>query len=240
LEGARGRKTKQPMKPTQLITYTLITVVLATSCKRKMESEGIVTNKATGEPIEGATVVLKDGLGTSDPFLSSDGATAISKAVTGADGKYFVSIKTKSSTGVLGAYKEGYRFVNPSNGSERIFTGVFSGLNKINLQLEGTALFNGYFQKNSSTPKSTDVIKISLLSYDNINENYNSRPTKEYDGEGPFRYNGIDGNPVTVLGDRYLRYKLEFSGNGGASFQTKIDSVFLPTSLTEYKETIYY
>ncbi len=225
------------MKPTQLISYLLITVALATttSCKRKhlFDISGVVTNKANGQPIEGAEIWLRDNLDRNDPSIVQV------VGISDAKGNYRVKIETEKSSGLLIGGKLGYRWVNPNDGSE-VVCGVSSGVKQLNLQLEGTALFNGYFQKNSSTPKSTDVIKISLLSYDNMNENYNFRPTKEYDGEGPFRYNGIDGNPVTVLGDRYLRYKLEFSGDGGATFQTKIDSVFLPTSLTEYKETIYY
>jgi hypothetical protein len=224
------------MNPTQLITYLLITVALATttSCKRKhlFDISGVVTNKANGQPIEGAEIWLRDNLDRNDPSIVQV------VGISDAKGNYRVKIETEKSSGLLIGGKLGYRWVNPNDGSE-VVCGVSSGVKQLNLQLEGTALFNGYFQKNSSTPKSTDVVKINILSYENINEIHYSFLEKEYKGEGPFTFYK-DGTPLLVLGDRYLRYKLEFSGDGGATFQTKIDSVFLPTSLTEYKETIYY
>ena len=60
----------------------------------------------------------------------------------------------------------------------------------------------------------------------------------KFDGKGLFI---ISTNPYVIpnmKGDRYLRYKLEFTTDG--VWQTKIDSVFLPTSLEVYKDTIYY
>ena len=102
--------------------------------------------------------------------------------------------------------------------------------------MDGIAYFNSPFYKTSAPQKDQDSLKITLLSYEDLNKLYLLDP-RLYNGKGVFHYPTLN-YPFKVKGDRYLRYKLEFTTDG--FWQTKIDSVFLPTSLEVYRDTIYY
>ena len=94
---------------------------------------------------------------------------------------------------------------------------------------------------NKYKKQTSDVLKswsrIPLFHYSNFDELLNNREPFLRKGKGVFYFRYEDSN-TQVKGDRYLRYKLEFTKDG--VWQTKIDSVFLPTSLEVYRDTIYY
>ena len=103
--------------------------------------------------------------------------------------------------------------------------------------MDGIAYFNSPFYKTSAPQKDQDSLKITLLSYEKIDDKLRYLSTKEFKGKGAFTFYRESSN-VIAKGDRHLRYKLEFTTDG--VWQTKIDSVFLPTSLEVFRDTIYY
>jgi hypothetical protein len=134
------------------------------------------------------------------------------------------------------AYEFNYKR-SETSGSTDGFRYVNRGSQEIDMQMDGIAYFNSPFYKKSASQKDQDSLKISLLSYEKIDELLNNREPFLRKGKGVFYFRYEDSN-TQVKGDRYLRYKLEFTTDG--VWQTKIDSVFLPTSLEVYRDTIYY
>ena len=208
------------------------------SCKKE-EYLSIVTgqvlNKATQLPISGAIVQLSDGTAVEDWLLSSSGATVVDIDTTDEYGRFHLQIKSESQNVEFIAYKSGYEY---QAGSSMGHTSLQTGGHNITAILQGLAYFNSTFEQISSIQNDTDTLKINLLSYENLTSNYQNWSAFEFHGTGKFT---ISDNPfliAKVLGDRYLRYKLEFTNNG--VWQTKIDSVFLPTSPDVYTQTIYY
>jgi len=229
------------MKKTISIVTTIIVLATTVSCKRERlyEAKGQVLNAVTGEPVVGAKVYLNDELGNNDPILSSDGIENSDVALTDNEGRYHVKIMTKSGKGIISVGKSGYEFnVYSENGNVvKHWTMIGEGTTNLNLILEGLAYFNSPFYKTSAPQKDQDSLKISLLSYEKIDELLNNREPFLRKGKGVFYFRYEDSN-TQVKGDRYLRYKLEFTTDG--VWQTKIDSVFLPTSLEVFRDTIYY
>ena len=229
------------MKRTLSIVTTIIVLATTVSCKRERlyEAKGQVLNAVTGEPVVGAKVYLNDELGNNDPILSSDGIENSDVALTDNEGRYHVKIMTKSGKGIISVGKSGYEFnVYSENGNVvKHWTMIGEGTTNLNLILEGLAYFNSPFYKTSAPQKDQDSLKITLLSYEKIDELFNYREPFLRKGKGVFYY-AYEDSRTKVIGDRYLRYKLEFTTDG--VWQTKIDSVFLPTSLEVYRDTIYY
>jgi hypothetical protein len=228
------------MKKILSIATTIIVLATTVSCKRERlyEAKGQVLNAVTGEPVVGAKVYLNDELGNNDPILSSDGIENSDVALTDNEGRYHVKIMTKSGKGIISVGKIGYEFnVYSENGNVvKHWTMIGEGTTNLNLILEGLAYFNSPFYKTSAPQKDQDSLKITLLSYEDLNVIYLLDP-RLYNGKGVFHYPTLN-YPFNVKGDRYLRYKLEFTTDG--VWQTKIDSVFLPTSLEVFRDTIYY
>ena len=229
------------MKKTMITTLIFALSIVGVSCKREKEFEarGRVTNKITGEPIEGVKVILRNGLAGSITGNSSN-PDVIDVAYTDANGFYHVKIKADHNHALLSPGKEGYEFkyqVLETDGSYNGFRSIGQGSHEIDMQMDGIAYFNSPFYKTSATQKDQDSLKISLLSYEKIDELLNNREPFLRKGKGVFYFRYEDSN-TQVKGDRYLRYKLEFTTDG--VWQTKIDSVFLPTSLEVYRDTIYY
>ena len=228
------------MKKILSIATTIIVLATTVSCKRERlyEAKGQVLNAVTGEPVVGAKVYLNDELGNNDPILSSDGIENSDVALTDNEGRYHVKIMTKSGKGIISVGKSGYEFnVYSENGNVvKHWTMIGEGTTNLNLILEGIAYFNSPFYKTSAPQKDQDSLKITLLSYESIGEQYYWY-NQFYKGKGAFLITYPD-KDVLSKGDRYLRYKLEFTTDG--VWQTKIDSVFLPTSLEVFRDTIYY
>ena len=231
------------MKRTLSIVTTIIVLATTISCKRERlyEAKGQVLNAVTGEPVVGAKVYLNDELGNNDPILSSDGIENSDVALTDNEGRYHVKIMTKSGKGIISVGKSGYEFnVYSENGNVvKHWTMIGEGTTNLNLILEGIAYFNSPFYKTTAPQKDQDSLKITLLSYEDLNIGLRSLGTKLHKGKGSFTFfNDGDESGIITKGDSYLRYKLEFTTDG--VWQTKIDSVFLPTSLEVFRDTIYY
>jgi len=229
---------------TKVILFMAIAFI--SSCKKKeelylFEARGRVTNKATGEPIEGVKITLENG--AAESWLGNSSNPDV-KAVTYTDenGWYTIKINANHNHAFVYPSKQGYEFKykrSETSGSSDGFRYVNRGSQEIDMEMDGIAYFNPVFKKISSVSKENDTLKLIVFSYENMNDWLQGSGTpKEFRGKGPFIKST---NPYTisqVKGDRYLRYKLEFTTDG--VWQTKIDSVFLPTSLEVYRDTIYY
>ena len=221
----------------------LIAILIISSCKNKdelylFEARGRVTNKVTGEPIKGVKITLENGAAGS--FLGNTANPDVEDVTyTDANGFYHVKINANHNHAFLYPSKQGYEFKykrTETSGSTDGFRYVNRGSNEIDMEMDGIAYFNSPFYKTSAPQTDQDHLKITLLSYENLEELFLLDP-RLYKGKGVFHYPNIN-YPFDVKGDRYLRYKLEFTTDG--VWQTKIDSVFLPTSLEVYRDTIYY
>ena len=221
-----------------LIASTFIFLsLLGTSCKRENTYlvEGVVVNRITQEPLEGVKMTLNDGLGVGGIF-PSDEIEVSNVTYTDEQGKFKIQIKSKSNHAVLWLSKQGYEFQIQESTSDTRFYGINDEYTSVKLEMDGIAYFNSPFYKTSAPQKDQDSLKITLLSYEDLNKLYLLDP-RLYNGKGVFHYPTLN-YPFKVKGDRYLRYKLEFTTDG--VWQTKIDSVFLPTSLEVFRDTIYY
>ncbi len=221
----------------------LIAISIISSCKNKdelylFEARGRVTNKVTGEPIEGVKITLENGSAESW-FGSSSNPEVKAVTYTDANGFYEIKINANHNHAFLYPSKQAYEFNykrTETSGSTDGFRYVNRGSQEIDMQMDGIAYFNSPFYKTSAPQKDQDSLKITLLSYESIGEQYYWY-NQFYKGKGAFLITYPD-KDVLSKGDRYLRYKLEFTKDG--VWQTKIDSVFLPTSLEVYRDTIYY
>lgn len=215
-----------------LIFITLLAAAFLSCNKEKQYNvQGKVVNEVTGEPIEGALVHLRDAVG-SNALIDGPEVNNIDEDYTDASGDFKVQIKTKDGHGVLYAFKEGYRWIHPTNGSEEVFTGVKQGHSIMILELGGRAYFKPYLLKTSGAMSSADSMYFTNLDYDH------GLKTKLFTGTGLFqRYTSLE-KGLTVKGDKYLRYKIEFTE--GNTWNEKIDSVFLPTSLDVFTDTLTY
>jgi hypothetical protein len=221
----------------------LIAISIISSCKNKdelylFEARGRVTNKVTGEPIEGVKITLENGSAESW-FGSSSNPEVKAVTYTDANGFYEIKINANHNHAFLYPSKQAYEFNykrSETSGSTDGFRYVNRGSQEIDMQMDGIAYFNSPFYKTSAPQKDQDSLKITLLSYEDLNKLYLLDP-RLYNGKGVFHYPTLN-YPFKVKGDRYLRYKLEFTTDG--VWQTKIDSVFLPTSLEVFRDTIYY
>jgi hypothetical protein len=222
----------------------LIAITCISSCKNKdelylFEARGRVTNKVTGEPLEGVKITLENGAAGS--FLGNTANPDVEDVTyTDVNGFYHVKINANHNHAFLYPSKQGYEFKykrTETSGSTDGFRYVKRGSQEIDMEMDGIAYFNSPFYKTSAPQKDQDSLKITLLSYEDLSDDLRSLAASVYKGKGTF-YFLYDDFPVKAIGDRYLRYKLEFTTDG--VWQTKIDSVFLPTSLEVYRDTIYY
>ena len=219
-----------------VILFCLLQIV--SSCKSELYSTvvtGKVINSVTKQPIEGAIVKISDESGGGSILFSANEATVIDYDTTDANGLFSVSIKSKSKDVQFVANKSSYEYVDEDSGAEGISIGY--GIHNLDAKLKGLAYFNAPFQKSSSTTSDNDSLRISILSYDNLMENYESYDTQIYEGKGPF-YFWYEGPSIQVWGDKFLRYKLEFTNKG--IWETKIDSIFMPPSNEVYTQTIFF
>lgn len=215
---------------------SLFTAFLSCNKEKQYNIHGKVVNKVTGEPIEGALVHLRDAVG-SNALIEGPEVNNFDEDYTDVNGDFKVQIVIEDGHGVLSAGKEGYRWVNPFDGSEKVYTGVKEGNTVINLELEGLAFFSPFLIKTSGTSTSNDSLLFDLLSYDDFNSNYKNTFTRVFIGSGPFEFTTLE-DGWRVKGDRYLRYKIEYTDGG--TWNEKIDSVFLPTSPDAFTDTLTY
>ena len=221
----------------------LIAILIIYSCKNKdelylFEARGRVTNKVTGEPLEGVKITLENGAAGS--FLGNTTNPDVEDVTyTDANGFYEIKINVNHNHAFLYPSKQGYEFKykrTETSGSTDGFRYVKRGSQEIDMEMDGIAYFNSPFYKTSAPQKDQDSLKITLLSYKDLSEQYYWY-NQLFKGIGAFLITYPD-KDVLSKGDRYLRYKLEFTTDG--VWHTKIDSVFLPTSLEVFRDTIYY
>lgn len=203
------------------------------TCKRETmyNVKGKVVNEVTKEPIEGALVHLRDAVG-SNALIDGPEVKNIDEDYTDVNGDFNVQIETEDGHGVLYAAKEGYRWINPTHGDETVYRGLKPGQTSMVLELEGRAYFKPHLLKTSGAMSSADSMYFTNLDYDH------GLKTKLFTGTGPFqRYTSLE-KGLTVKGDKYLRYKMEYTDEN--IWKEKIDSVFLPTSLDVFTDTLTY
>ena len=153
------------------IQAMIITSILLLSCTKNntYSVEGVVLNTNTLEPLDSVEVTLKDGVGVGT-IISSDGANVISRVYTNSEGKFKISIKSKSNHAFLFLGKKGYEYINPNSTSDTRHYYVQDGHQNIILHMNGIAYFNSPFYKTSAPQKDQDSLKITLLSYEIIDE----------------------------------------------------------------------
>jgi len=225
------------MKKIMITTLIFALSIVGISCKKEIiyTVEGVVLNKITQQPLEGVRVTLEDGLRVGG--ILPNEVEVSGETFTNAEGRFKVEIKSKSGPAVLWVSKVGYEYKDEKSTSDVRYIGVREGYQNITVNMDGIAYFNSPFYKTSVPQKDQDSLKITLLSYEDLDDDLRSLGASVYKGKGVFNF-FISGREVIAKGDRYLRYKLEFTTDG--VWQTKIDSVFLPTSLEVYRDTIYY
>ena len=230
------------MKKNQLIyLLTLPTLLGLSSCQDEeftTSVSGKVVNHYTQEPIEGAYIYLKDGVGSSGVVIY-DGNTSSDKRSEGhtdASGEFSLAL-TGEYPAYLGVSKEGYHEFEADGVGIKSYGrngGTFE--NQI-IELDAEAYFNGTFANSGASPDN-DTLIVTLLSYESLASMMALvSDANPYIGEGPFLFCPHCSDGKLVVGDRYLRFKLEFNRDGQK--QTKIDSVYIK-SFETFTDTIYY
>ena len=231
--------TRCTFKLNLLHPLVLFILFISMACKKKtyeFHAVGKVYNKITQEPIQGAEVILRDGMATNDPILPSEGGTSENVTTTDENGFYSVKLTSQNSWhAVLWVKKEAYRYELQVEGTTQSYKMISEGPQFVDFPLEGMAWFNPPFAKKKNEQNVVDSTRISLVSYRSFEEYL--LYGKLHIGNGPF-YILYQDAPAIVRGDKFLRYKIEWTNDG--IWQSKIDSVFLPTSTEVFQDTLYY
>ena len=210
---------------------------------------GRVINFGSRQPIEGAIVQLKDGVGSD--FFGVPGNTSSDKrneTVTDANGEFTVSL-TGEHGPALGVSKEGYDF-NPDWNS-----GVAVGVklygrgggeyqNEV-FEMKAQAGFNPIFKSTVPVEPTDSLIIFSDYTKPDVPANelkdwLNTGWNHLYIGQQTSRF--VPGAPAEELtklttGDTYTPYQIAYTRDG--QWYTKIDSVYIK-SFEVYTDTIYY
>ena len=211
---------------------------------------GQVINFGSREPIEGVSVYLKDGVGTSgfgiDSKTSSDKRN---ETVTDANGEFTVSL-TGEYEAFLALGKEGYQeYVNEA-AQQGIKSYGFGGNyeNQV-FELKAEAGFNPLFESTVPVQPTDSLVAIYQdtrpdLPADQLKNFTNSGWDYLYVGQQTSRFvSTVTPEELEVrrvapaVGDTYTPYQIAYTRNG--RWETKIDSVYIK-SLETYTETIYY
>ena len=210
---------------------------------------GKVVNFGSREPIEGAYVYLKDGVGSSGVVIV-DGNTSSNKrseTLTNADGEFTVSL-TGEHAAYLGVGKEGYQeFIVANEGAAVGVKSYGFGGNYENqvLELKAEAGFNPLFESTVPVlPTDSLIILFKDLRPDlpanQIKRRLNSGWNKLYIGQQASRFittATLDELVAPATGDTYMPYQIAYTRNG--QWETKIDSVYIK-SFETFTDTIYY
>ena len=249
-------KTYQIMKKINAVHSIILPMFLAGlfSCSLDSDEEfttrvsGTVVNRYTQEPIEGAYIYLKDGVGTSGVVIvdSETSSDKRSEMYTNADGAFALELTGKYSV-YLGVGKEGYReFIDQSTSAGIKSYGRNGGSFESQIiELEARAGFNPIFE--STVPVSpTDSLAIIFqgtrtdLPASQLKNGWNIGWNRLYVGQQASRFittTTLDELVVLTSGDTYAEYQIAYTRNG--QWQTKIDSVYIKAFET-YTDTIYY
>ena len=204
--------------------FAIVLCLLFNSCLKneKYEYSGFVINKSTGKVMPGIKVSFQVAIGENSSSISSS------------TGYYHIEGRSGSNRDKIIVEQE----VNQYDNNTTTYFDVDQSNNELNLEIDPIAYFNGIFYKTSSLADESDKLMVRLLSYEDINLNLNGAYTQIFYGIGKFEYNDNNYSDQRVIGDRFLRYELEFYNNGNT--QTKIDSIFIPASIELFNDTIFY
>ena len=243
------------MKTNRLILIVAILLTLSSCMDDEFTTtvSGKVVNFGSREPVEGAYVYLKDGVGSSGPIIY-DGNTSSDKrseVLTDANGEFTVSLTGEHAAylGVVGP--EGYQeFIIAEGGAAVGVKSYGFGGNYENqvLELKAEAGFNPLFV-NTILGQPTDSLIILYqdirrdLPANQIKRRLNSGWNTLYVGQQASRFISADNpeelnKPVApTTGDTYTPYQIAYTRNG--QWVTKIDSVYIK-SFETFTDTIYY
>ena len=217
--------------------FALLVFCSVSSCEsnKVIMVTGIIVNKATQKPIDSVKVKFNDGIDVSGPIdFGGTGPQHSDSAYTNKDGEFKIELVTSSGGGFLYLTKDGYNYLHPHGGG--VYPVDEPGVENAYIQMDGIAYFNAIFLKKSAVVQESDELIVTTL--EDIDIEW-ERIKKTFSGKGPFSFWSVDQNEgLDATGDRYLRYKIKFTTNG--IWNTKIDSVFLPTSLKIFRDTIFY
>ena len=209
---------------------------------------GKVVNFGSGEPIEGARVILQDGVGTSGYGINSETSSdRRSRTLTDANGEFTVSL-TGEFEAFLSVGKEAYQaFIVANQGAAVGAKSYGFGGNYENqvLELKAEAGFNPIFE--STVPVlPTDSLVIIFqgtrrdLPADQLRHGHNIGWNRTYVGQQTSRFItnvSLDEEVVLTTGDTYAEYQIAYTRNG--QWESKIDSVYVK-SFEIFTDTIYY
>ena len=239
------------MKTSRLILIVAILLTLSSCMDDEFTTtvSGKVVNFGSREPIEGAYVYLKDGVGSSGVVIY-DGNTSSSKrseVLTDANGEFTVSL-TGEYEAFLSVGKEGYQeFIVANEGAAvGIKSYGFGGSyeNQV-LELKAEAGFNPLFvntvpgQLTDSLIIFTDYTKPDVPANqlkDWLNTGWNTLCVGEQNCR-VVSTASLDEHVILTTGDTYRVYQIAYTRNG--QWETKIDSVYIK-SFETFTDTIYY
>ncbi len=219
--------------------FALLVFCSVSSCEsnKVIMVTGIIVNKATQKPIDSVKVKFNDGIDVSGPIdFGGTGPQHSDSAYTNKDGEFKIELVTSSGGGFLYLTKEGYNYLHPHGGG--VYPVDEPGVENAYIQMDGIALFNPVLKKQSGISSDQDNMIFILYEWNSLEDDESN--SFSYSGQGPFEYvdNVIPNNAYPLDGDHFYRYKIKFTTNG--IWNTKIDSVFLPTSLKIFRDTIFY
>ena len=223
------------------IVYFALLILCIVACKKKPNDfivTGVISNRVTGQAISNVTILLYDGIPSQTAPLGTVNGKLLSTAESDNNGFFSIQLSSETaSQATIDVAKEFYNevfYIGSESFSEKEIT---EGGHHLEIELEGIALFVPVLQKNSSEPSVFDQMTFSVFSYDNFEEFIQGWENIKFNGEGPFYVLRQDNIP-RIKGDRFLRYKVEWTKDG--IWESKIDSVFVPTTGAVFQPTIYY
>jgi hypothetical protein len=227
---------------TGLITFSIFFVIIS-SCKKDekenietlpyTEVYGKVISTGSNKPVEGVRVSIWDGLPDTGPLSggSYKGSGEYDTTLTDVNGNFHIGINGKEP--VLYLYKKGYTFEYNVEGAVIGIMPLNAGdvYDNIKINLDAIAYYNPvlvnlYPQKGNDTLIIYSYSK-HVLPFD----------VSHYIGNGPFKFYISDKYGYQILGDSYVKFKLEFQRNN--SWHTKFDSSYVIQGEI-FADTIYY
>ncbi|HEY9123804.1 MAG TPA: hypothetical protein VIO15_05650 [Bacteroidales bacterium] len=215
----------------KIILYTIVACLVLLGCEPKDNTphtiaSGHVYSSGSGKPIAGVTIYMYDGL----PY-SNKGSSRMDSTKTDSTGYFHIELDGEEP--VLLPYKENYSFTYAVGGAAIGIMPLESGIshNNIAINLDGEAGFNPILMNRVDM---TYEEKVIISVYSKWGDPYGTL-TKW--GNGPHEYTNYLPKGELVLGDSYVRYKLEVTRSN--VMNTFMDSVFIATG-TVYRDTIWY
>jgi len=215
-----------------ILLFTIPIIILFHSCEKTYttHASGIVIDKDTRQPIDGAIVSIQDGVGISGTewFDSNSKYSSGRKVITytDSDGYFSLLLKDHEYPPFLGVMKDGYSgFILEGSGWGEEIKGLNYGENS-DLVLVGTSTRpgEGYILKafTFKAIENFDYVAICALSYFRCKSFTSSEPINV---------------SFYVLENSYFPYAISYSRNNEQKM--KIDSIFIYNIETPV-DTIYF